>query len=75
VEELRRHDAIRIAPAAELKGALAEMLASSAESRAVGARARTVFESEAGATERAVQALIEVLEARALTPVHQGSGS
>lgn len=64
VEELRKHDAIRIVQTSELKNALVEMLAGTTESRAVGARARAVFESEAGATERAVQALIEVLEAR-----------
>jgi 3-deoxy-D-manno-octulosonic-acid transferase len=76
VEELRRHDAIRITRASELKGALAEMMAGTAESQAVGARAREVFESEAGATKRVVQALIEVLEARSFTSsVHQRSRS
>jgi hypothetical protein len=37
------------------------MLSGSEESRAIGARAREVFEREAGATERAVRALLELV--------------
>jgi 3-deoxy-D-manno-octulosonic-acid transferase len=62
VEKLREHDAIRIVELPELKNALTKMLSFSEDSRAVGARAREVFESEAGATERVVQSLMEILE-------------
>jgi len=72
VEELRRHDAIRIVQAAELKDALAEMLEGGVESRALGARGREVFERESGATERSVKVLIEVLAAHP-EPVEAGS--
>ena len=64
VEKLRAHDAIRIAGATELGGALAEMLSCTAGARAMGARGRGVFDGEAGATQHAVQMLVELLEAR-----------
>ena len=67
VEKLREHNAIRIAQPAELQSALAEMLSGSPESRAVGARARELFEREAGATERTVEALLELLKNRGAT--------
>ncbi len=63
VQKLLDHDAIRIVQPDELKAALAKMLACEAESQAMGARAREVFGSEAGATERAVEALLELIEA------------
>ncbi len=63
VEKLREHDAIWIVQAADLKGELARMLIGATESKAMGTRAREVFENEAGATERAVQALAEVVAA------------
>ena len=62
VEKLRERDAIRITEPAELKNVLAEGVSGSLESRAMGARGREVFESEAGATERVVQALLELLK-------------
>jgi len=65
VEKLQGNDAIRIVQPAELKSVLAEMLSGSAESRvasrAVGLRAREVFAREAGATGRAVEALLGLL--------------
>jgi 3-deoxy-D-manno-octulosonic-acid transferase len=64
VEQLRARDAILIVQPEELPAALAAMLGSSAEMRTMGARGRSVFESEAGATEQAVQALTALLEAR-----------
>lgn len=66
VEKLREHDAIRIVQPDELKESLAVMMAGTPESVAMGARGREVFESEAGATERAVQALLEILVASSL---------
>jgi len=71
VETLLRQDAIRIVQAGKLKDALAEMLVSSAESRAVGARGRAVFENEAGATERAVLALLDLVAVAGKNPVEQ----
>ncbi len=62
VEKLREHDAIRIATPAVLQGALRELLAGSTESIAMGARAREMFEREAGATERTVQALLQLIQ-------------
>jgi 3-deoxy-D-manno-octulosonic-acid transferase len=71
VEKLRERDAIRIAQPSELKDALRAMLAGTAESRAIGARAREVFEREAGATERAIQALKELLVSPLSNPTSQ----
>jgi 3-deoxy-D-manno-octulosonic-acid transferase len=68
VEKLREHKAIRIVGANELREALAELLAGVPESVAMGARGRKVFESEAGATERAVQALLDLLEPAEANP-------
>jgi 3-deoxy-D-manno-octulosonic-acid transferase len=62
VEKLREHDAIRIVGANELRETLAKLLAGATDSVAMGLRGREVFESEAGATERAVQALVALLE-------------
>ncbi len=62
VEKLREHDAVRIVQPAELRGALVELLAGSTETVAMGVRGREVFESEAGATERAVQALLQLIQ-------------
>ncbi|HEX4008343.1 MAG TPA: 3-deoxy-D-manno-octulosonic acid transferase [Acidobacteriaceae bacterium] len=64
IDLLREHGAIRIAQPAQLRDALAALLSGSPDSRAMGARGREVFSSEAGATERAVQALLELLEVR-----------
>jgi 3-deoxy-D-manno-octulosonic-acid transferase len=65
VETMRARQAIRIVGQEALQGALAAMLSGSPESRAMGARAREVFASEAGATERAVRALLELLGVQA----------
>jgi 3-deoxy-D-manno-octulosonic-acid transferase len=75
VEKLREHDAIRIVQPAELKAELARMLAGTTESQAMGARARVVFENEAGATERAIQALVEVVAIRQAVPAPEGARS
>jgi hypothetical protein len=47
------------------------MLSGSGESRDLGARAREVFEREAGATERAVRALIEIVTSPLSNPANQ----
>ncbi len=72
VEKLREQDAIRITQPSELNNALAEMLSGSPEARDMGARAREVFESEAGATERVAQALLELLKDRSSDAVEPG---
>jgi 3-deoxy-D-manno-octulosonic-acid transferase len=66
-DDLLAHDAVRIADRAELGVALAELLADPKEAREMGERARAVFESQAGATERSVEALTGLLAARRQT--------
>lgn len=65
VEKLRAVDAIAVVEPAALPQALQAMLADKSTARAMGERARAVFESEAGATERAVTTLIAVVEGHA----------
>jgi 3-deoxy-D-manno-octulosonic-acid transferase len=72
VEKLREHNAIRIVQPAELRAELARMLTGTTDSQAMGARAREVFDSEAGATERAIQALVEIVAARSPIPATEG---
>jgi 3-deoxy-D-manno-octulosonic-acid transferase len=56
-DDLLAHQAIRIAPKEELGPALAGLLSDPAGSRAMGDRARQVFEQQAGATDRCVDAI------------------
>lgn len=65
VEKLQAEHAVTIASPSDLAAGLNHLLASESEAKAVGARARTVFENESGATARAVTALLAVLEKRA----------
>ncbi len=60
-DELLAHDAIRITPKEDLEQTLGELLSHSTEAAAMGERARRVFEQQAGATERTVRALEELL--------------
>jgi 3-deoxy-D-manno-octulosonic-acid transferase len=60
-DSLRECDAVRIAAKEELADALIELLRDRQAAEAMGARARAVFERQAGATERCVQALRELL--------------
>jgi len=60
-DSLRAHDALRIAAKEELAAALAELLGDRTGAEAMGARAREVFERRAGATDRCVLALRELL--------------
>ncbi|MGC2584550.1 MAG: 3-deoxy-D-manno-octulosonic acid transferase [Acidobacteriaceae bacterium] len=61
VETLRARAAIQVVERARLGTALAELLSGSLDVKAMGERGRAVFESEAGATKRSAQALLEVL--------------
>jgi hypothetical protein len=56
-EDLLDHQAIRIAARADLAQVLAGLLANPAEAKAMGERARQVFEQQAGATGRCVEAI------------------
>lgn len=56
-EELRTHNAIRIATREELAAALGDLLRDRAGAEAMGARGRQVFREQAGATTRTIEAL------------------
>jgi 3-deoxy-D-manno-octulosonic-acid transferase len=60
-DDLRAHNAIRIAPKEELAKALIELLNNREDAHKIGERARQVFDQQAGATARSVDALREVL--------------
>jgi 3-deoxy-D-manno-octulosonic-acid transferase len=60
-ESLRTHDALRIAAKEELGAALIALLGDRTAAEAMGARAREVFERQAGATEGCVAALRALL--------------
>ena len=64
VEKLRAADAVVVIEPSALPHTLRELLGDEEKARAMGARARVVFESEAGATGRAVTALMTVPEVR-----------
>ena len=60
-EDLLAHDALRIANSEQLADTLIAILQDAASASTLGARARTVFEEQAGATGRCVHAILEVL--------------
>jgi 3-deoxy-D-manno-octulosonic-acid transferase len=60
-EDLLAHQALRIAAREELAAALIELLRDQTAAEAMGARALEVFASQAGATERTVRALQDLL--------------
>jgi 3-deoxy-D-manno-octulosonic-acid transferase len=60
-DSLRTHDALRIAAKEELGAALIALLGDRTVAQAMGARAKEVFERQAGATERCVAALRALL--------------
>jgi 3-deoxy-D-manno-octulosonic-acid transferase len=62
-EDLRAHDAIRIAPLEELTEALVDLLGKPSEAKALGTRGRQVFDRQAGVTARSVEALRQLLQA------------
>ncbi len=61
-DTLRAQEALRIAPRAELTDMLLLLLENRQEAAAMGARARAVFDQQAGATERTVRALQDLLD-------------
>ena len=61
VEDLRAHDGIRITAKEDLAGTLIGLIQDGATAGAMGLRARQVFDQQAGATERTVRALQDLL--------------
>jgi 3-deoxy-D-manno-octulosonic-acid transferase len=62
-DDLRARDAIRIAAKEELAGELIKLLRDRSAAQAMGERARQVFDEQAGATGRCVDAVRELLSA------------
>jgi 3-deoxy-D-manno-octulosonic-acid transferase len=62
-DSLRSHDALRIATKDELAATFIELLRERTAAEAMGARAREVFDRQAGATDRCVAAIRELLAA------------
>jgi len=65
-DDLRARDAVRLAAKEELAGALIELLRDRRAAEAMGGRARKVFDQQAGATRRCVEALRELLSAESV---------
>jgi 3-deoxy-D-manno-octulosonic-acid transferase len=64
-DDLLAHQALRIVTKDELASAISHLLTNPAEAAAMGARARQVFDQQAGATARCLAALRELLPAQA----------
>ena len=60
-DDLRAHDAIRIVQREELAATMSDLLRDRQSAEEMGRRARQVFEQQAGATQRCVEAIREVL--------------
>jgi len=60
-DDLREHNAVRIATREELADTLIDLLRDSAAAQAMGERAKQVFNQQAGATARCVDALRALL--------------
>jgi 3-deoxy-D-manno-octulosonic-acid transferase len=65
-EDLVAGGALRIAERSDLSGTLCELLADPASARAMGERARHIFEEQAGATGRSVAAICNLLRVKDL---------
>jgi 3-deoxy-D-manno-octulosonic-acid transferase len=62
-DSLRDYDALRIAAKEELASTLIELMCDRPAAEAMGSRAKKVFDRQAGATDRCVAALLELLPA------------
>jgi 3-deoxy-D-manno-octulosonic-acid transferase len=60
-EDLRAHEAIRISSKENLAADLVDLLCDPATAGEMGERAKSVFDQQAGATARTIQALQELL--------------
>jgi 3-deoxy-D-manno-octulosonic-acid transferase len=67
-DDLITHDAVRIATREQLADALLALLRDTPFANAMGQRARHVFEAQAGATARTVQAIAAILRERSAQP-------
>lgn len=61
VEAMRAADGIRVVKPSQLAETMVNLLADEGEGRSVGERGRRVFDAQAGATAKTVEALLEVL--------------
>jgi 3-deoxy-D-manno-octulosonic-acid transferase len=68
-DDLRAHNAIRVAPKEELAKVLIDLLNHPEEAGKMGERARQVFEQQAGATGRSIAALREILDVSSTSPI------
>ena len=66
VDIFRRADALRVVTPGSLTATVLQLLENHEERAALGRRAREVMQSQQGATERTVNALLELLPSRAL---------
>ncbi len=66
-EDLRTHDALRITEKDELAKTLMELLSDGETAKAMGERAKKVFDEQSGATRRSVEALRALLADQAVT--------
>jgi 3-deoxy-D-manno-octulosonic-acid transferase len=62
-DSLRSHDALRITEKVDLASNLIELLSNRSAAEAMGNRAREVFDRQAGATDRCLEAISELLAA------------
>ncbi len=67
-EDLRKHDALRITEKDKLAETLMGLLSDGETARAMGARAKKVFDEQSGATGRTVEALRALLAEQAVKP-------
>ena len=66
VDAMLLHDSIRVVANEDLSRALVAMLRNRDDARTLGERGRTFFEAQAGATARTVQALLELMQEKAV---------
>ncbi|MGC2620347.1 MAG: 3-deoxy-D-manno-octulosonic acid transferase, partial [Acidobacteriaceae bacterium] len=64
VDTLLQRDALRIVTPENLQPALAELLSADPATQAMGARAKEIFTTESGATQKAIDAILALLEAK-----------
>jgi len=74
-DDLRVHYAVRIATVEEFAAALVDILSNRGDAEMMGERARQVFEQQAGATARTIEALREVLHFAADSPLTESHKS
>jgi 3-deoxy-D-manno-octulosonic-acid transferase len=71
VDDMRAHEAIRVVARDDLADTLVDILQHPVAARAMGVRAKEVFDEQAGATTRSLEALRELLPGDAATTIKQ----